>query len=60
MSEWTPAGVLRLSKIGVEPELILEGLEPEWSESQFFNKRLLYLLLVITIADCFFAKNVIT
>ena len=60
MSEWTPAGVLTIfenrSAAGVN--FFKEG--PEWGRSQFFNKRLLCLLLIIIIADCFFTKHVIT
>ena len=41
----------RYSKIGVESELIF--LRKGRSRNQFFNKRLLCLLLIIIIADCF-------
>jgi len=35
-------------------------LPPEWNRSQFFNKRLLCLLLIIIIIADFFTKHVIT
>jgi len=41
--------VLAISRVG--PEL-KEGPDPEWSRSQFFNKRLLCLFLPIIITDC--------
>ena len=65
MPEWTPAGVLTIFENSVEPELIFltkgrsgAGVDlfkegPEWSRSQFFNRRFLCLLLIIIIADCF-------
>ena len=53
MSEWTPAGVLKIfeNRSGAGVDFFKEG--PEWSRSQFFNKRLLCLLLIIIIAGCF-------
>jgi len=55
MSEWTPPGVLTIfeNRSGAGVDCFKEGPEPEWSRSQFFNKRLLCLLLIIIIADCF-------
>ena len=48
-------GVLTIfeNKSGAGVDFFKEGSEPEWSRSQFFNKRLLCLLLIIIIADCF-------
>ena len=48
MSEWTPAGVLTIfhTRSGAGVDFLKEGLEAEWSRSQFFNKRLLCLLLL--------------
>jgi len=53
MSERTPAGVLTIygNRSGARVDFFKEG--PEWSRSQFFNKRLLCLLLIIIIADYF-------
>jgi len=49
VSEWTPAGVLTIfeNRSGAGVDFFKEG------RSQFFNKRLLSLLLIIIIADCF-------
>jgi len=53
VSEWTPAGVLTIfeNRSGVGVDFSREG--PEWSWSQFFNKRLVCLLLIFIIVDCF-------
>jgi len=53
VSEWTPGGVLTTFEIrsGAGVGFSKEG--PEWSRSQFFNKRLVCLLLINIIADCF-------
>jgi len=61
-SEWTPAGVLTIfeNRSGAVVDFFKKGPELEWSRSQFFNKRLLCLLLIIINADCFFSKHVIT
>jgi len=58
VSEWTPAGVLTIFKnrSGAGVGFSKEWPEPEWSRSQFFNKRLVCLLLIIVIADCFLQK----
>jgi len=59
VSEWTPAGVLTIfeNRSGPRVDFFKEGPEPEWSQSQFFNKRLLCLLLICKL---FFTKHVIT
>ena len=51
MSEWTPAGVLTIfeNRSGAGVDFSKEGR----SRSHFFNKRLLCLLLIIIIVDCF-------
>jgi len=48
VSEWTPAGVLTIfeNRSGAEDDFF-KG----WS--QFFNRRLVCLLLIVIIADCF-------
>ena len=62
MSESIPAGVLTIfeNRSGAGIDFFKEGPEPEWSRSQFLIKRLLCLLLIIIIADCFFTKHVMT
>jgi len=53
VSEWTPDGVLTIfeNRSGAGVDFSKEG--SEWSRSQFFNKRLVCLLFIIIIADCF-------
>ena len=62
MLEWTAGGVLRIFEngSGARLDFFKEGPEPEWNRRQFFNKRLLCLLLIIISADCLFTKHVIT
>ena len=53
--EQTTAGVLTIfeNRSGAGVDFSEEEPEPEWSRSQFFNKRLVCLFLIIIIADCF-------
>jgi len=51
VSEWTPTGVLTIFENSSGAGVVL--LRKGRSRSQFFNKRLLCLLLIIIIADCF-------
>jgi len=55
VSEWNPARVFTIfeNRSGAGVHFFKKGPEPEWNRSQFFNKRLLSLLLIIIIADCF-------
>ena len=60
VSESTPAGVLTIfeNRSGAGVDFCNE--EPEWSRSQFFNERLVFLFFIVIVADCFFTKHVIT
>jgi len=51
VSEWTPAGVSTVfeNRSGAGFDFSRKGR----SRGQFYNKRLLCLLLIIIIADCF-------